>query len=101
MTIFEKLPSKPYDADEGRLVQAHLIKVINTVGGAKICDIVDLRLTVSHWQDIAKEGLSVIGTDGPITDFKSIYWILDGLHRAGSTWDDIKESLQTDETAWI
>lgn len=101
MNIFQKLPGQAYDADESRFVQAHLIKVTNTVGGAKICDIVDLRMAAGHWQDIEREGLSVIGTDGPITDFRSMYWILDGLHRAGSTWDDIKASLVTNETAWI
>ena len=101
MNIFKKLQSEAYDASCDRLVKAHLIKVTNTVGGAKICDIVDLRLAAGHWQDIEREGLSVIGTDGPITDFRSMYWILDGLHRAGSTWDDIKASLVTNETAWI
>ena len=101
MNIFKKLPGKAYDASNDRLIKVHQIKVMDNSGMAKVCDLVDLRLAAGHWQDIEREGLSVIGTDGPITDFRSMYWILDGLHRAGSTWDDIKASLVVDEEAWI
>lgn len=101
MSIFEKLPSEAYDATNDRIVKAHQIKVSNNTSEAKICDLVDLRLAAGHWQDIAKEGLIIEGTDGPIEDFKTIYKILDGLHHAGATWDEIKTSLYSNEDAWI
>ena len=94
--IFNKLPGEPYDAVNDRMVKAHMIKVSNNEGLAKICDIVDLRLAAGDWRNIETEGLTVEGTDGPIDGFKHIYWILDGLHHAGNTWDEIKESLIAD-----
>lgn len=100
-TIFNKLPGETYDAANDKLIKAHMIKVSNNEGQAKICDLVDLRLSAGYWQDIAKEGLSVEGVDGPIDDFKFIYKLLDSLHRAGSSWDDIKASLYDAEDAWI
>jgi hypothetical protein len=99
-TIFEKLPGEAYDASCDRLVKAHMIKVSNNEGLAKVCDIVDLMLT-GYWQDITKESLTIEGTDGPIDDFKFIYQVLDSLHTAGNTWDEIKTSLVSEEDAWI
>ena len=102
MDIFKKLPGKAYDASCDRLIKVHQIKVMDNSGMAKVCDLVDLRLAAGDdYHSIENESLTVEGTDGPIEDFRSMYWILDGLHRAGSTWDDIKASLVTDETAWI
>jgi hypothetical protein len=100
MSIFEKLPGQAYDAANDHMVKAHMIKVSDNAGMAKVCDIVDLMLA-GHWQDITKEGLTIEGTDGPIDDFKFIYQVLDSLHTAGNTWDEIKESLKADEDAWI
>lgn len=101
MTIFEKLPSEAYNSTNDRLVKAHQVKVTNKAGEAKIVDLVDLRLSAGYWQDITKEGLIIEGTDGPINDFKFIYKILDSLHRAGSTWEEIKASLYDAKEAWI
>ena len=101
-TIFDRLPGQAYDACNDRLVKAHRIKVINNAGEAKVCDLVDLRLAAGDdWRSIENEGLTVEGTDGPVDDMKSMYWILNGLHRAGSSWDEIKASLVADEEAWI
>lgn len=100
MTIFNKLPGEAYDASNDRLVKAHMIKVSNNEGLAKVCDIVDLMLA-GKWQDIAKENLTVEGTDGPIDDFQFIYQVLDSLHTAGNTWEDIKKSVASEEEAWI
>jgi hypothetical protein len=100
MSIFEKLPGDAYDASNDRLVKAHMIKVSNNEGLAKVCDIVDLMLA-GNWRNIEAECLSVCGTDGPIDDFKFIYQVLDSLHTAGNTWDEIKTSLVSEEDAWI
>lgn len=100
-SIFNRIPGEAYDASCDRLVKAHQIKVSNNEGLAKICDIVDLRLTAGDWHDIAKEGLFIEGTDGPIDSFKAIYWVLDGLHNTGSSWAEIKKSVATEEEAWI
>lgn len=99
--IFNKLPSEAYDASNDRLVKAHMIKVSNNSGLAKVCDVIDLRLAAGHWQDIKAEGLTVEDADGPIDDFKTMYKILDGFHHAGMTWDEIKASLYDDNDAWI
>lgn len=99
--IFNKLPGVSYDASRDRMIKAHLIKVCNNSGLAKVCDVVDLRLVADHWQDIKAEGLTVEDADGPIDDFKTMYKILDGFHRAGMTWDEIKASLYDDNDAWI
>jgi hypothetical protein len=101
MTIFEKLPSQAYDSSNDRLVKAHMIKVTNNANQAKICDVVDLRLAAGDWHNIETENLTVEGTDGPIDGFKHVWWILNGLHNAGSSWDEIKTSLVSEEDAWI
>lgn len=100
-TIFNKLPGEAYNADCDHLVKAHMIKVSNNAGRAKVCDLVDLRLAADDWHAINNEGLIVEGVDGLIEDFKSMFWILNGLHNAGSSWDEIKTSLYDDEDAWI
>lgn len=102
MTIFEKLPGEAYDAANDRLVKAHQIKVTDTEGNSKICDVVDLRLAAGNdWHVIKNEALTIEGVDGPIDDFRSLYWILNGLYRAGSSWEEIKASLYDAEEAWI
>ena len=102
MNIFQKLPGKAYDASNDRLIKIHQIKVMDNSGMAKICDVVDLRLAAGDdYHAITREALIIEGTDGPVNDMKSMYWILNGLHRAGSSWDDIKASLVVDEEAWI
>lgn len=102
ITIFDRLPGVSYDASNDRLIKAHQLKVVNNAGDAKICDAVDLRLAAGNdWHSISEEGLTVEGIDGPVDDMKSLYWILNGLHRAGSSWSEIKESLIDNEEAWI
>lgn len=102
-SIFDRLPGEAYDAANDRLVKAHQIKVCDNSGMAKVCDLVDLRLAAGDdWHAIIDEGLTVEGTDEPLNDFKSMYWILNGLHNgAGLSWDEIKASLVSDEEAWI
>lgn len=101
-TIFNRLPGKAYDASCDRLVNAHMLKVINNSNEAKVCDAVDLRLAAGNdWHTIEAEGLIIEGVDGIIDDMKSMYWILNGLHRAGSSWDEIKASLYDAEETWI
>lgn len=101
-TIFNRIPGVAYDASCDRLIKAHMIKVSDNAGNAKVCDLVDLRLAAGDdWRSIEAEGLIVEGVDGIIDDMKSMYWILNGLHRAGSSWDEIKASLYDAEDAWI
>lgn len=101
-TIFDRIAGEAYDASCDRLVKAHMIKVMDNSGMAKVCDLVDLRLAAGDdWHAIESEGLTIEGTDGPVNDMKSMYWILNGLHRAGSSWEEIKASLVADEEAWI
>ena len=101
-TIFDRLPGVSYDASNDRLIKAHQLKVVNNAGDAKICDAVDLRLAAGNdWHSISEEGLTVEGIDGPVDDMKSLYWILNGLHHAGSSWEEIKASLYDAEDAWI
>lgn len=101
-TIFNRLPGVAYDASNDRLIKAHQLKVVNNAGDAKICDAVDLRLAAGDdWHAIEEEGLIVEGTDGLVDDMKSLYWILNGLHRAGNSWEEIKASLVDEEEAWI
>lgn len=102
MDIFKKLPGEAYDSTNDRLIKAHQIKISNNAGLSKICDVVDLRITAGDdWHTIINENLTIEGIDGIIEDFKSLYWILNGLHRAGSSWEEIKESLYDAEDAWI
>ena len=101
-TIFDRLPGAAYDAANDRLVKAHMIKVSNNAGEAKICDLVDLRLAAGDdYHSIENEGLIIEDIDGPVDNMESLYWILNGLHRAGSSWDEIKASLVNKEEAWI
>lgn len=101
-TIFDRIAGEAYDASCDRLVKAHMIKVMDNSGMAKVCDLIDLRLAAGDdWHSISEEGLTVEGIDGPVDDMKSLYWILNGLHRAGSSWSEIKESLIDNEEAWI
>lgn len=102
-TIFDRIAGEAYDASCDRLVKAHMIKVMDNSGMAKVCDLVDLRLAAGDdWHAITDEGLVVEGTDEPLNDFKSMYRILNGLHNgAGLSWDEIKASLVSDEEAWI
>ena len=102
-SIFARLPGDAYDASNDRLVKAHLVKVTNNAGEAKVCDLVDLRLAAGDdWHAIENEGLTIEGTDRRINDMESMYWILNGLHNgAGLSWDEIKASIISDEEAWI
>lgn len=101
-TIFDRLPGAAYDAANDRLINVHQVKVTNNDGLAKIVDLVDIRLAAGDdWRSIEAEGLIIEGVDGIIDDMKSMYWILNGLHRTGSSWEEIKASLVADEEAWI
>lgn len=101
-SIFNRIPSEAYDAASDHMVKAHMIKVCDNSGMAKICDVVDLRLAAGDdWHTIINENLTIEGIDGIIEDFKSLYWILNNLRRAGSSWNEIKESLYNAEEAWI
>lgn len=101
--IFNRLPGQSFPASEKKAVKAHQIKVTNRNGEAKICDLVDLRLAAGDdWHVLNNGDLTIIGTDGPVEDFKSMYWILNGLNTgAGLSWDEIKSALYNNEDAWL